>query len=327
MKAQGLGLGFPIKFSRIWQGLLTAEWLSHSRLENVVEGKLYRDHIFHPAAVAMLGRELLKRMPARSRRAAANALQVRFGGGYRFSEQDGQTWLAVLEHAWLLAAFFHDHCCPYEGIAKTLKSADSLGFRKPDILKHFRDEAPGLVTERLIDRACAREIRCKLDSHPHCHAPIGAISLCTLKRQAKGDFQRAVVDAAADAVLWHHGDLRSIDYRFGFHPLRYLLVACDGLHEFNRELLHRLDWGDGRFVSEFRESCTHAKLRFGRSFGALRFTYHVNCAERVCDTRWQIELFENGLKDLRAFLRCCGPFDVDYDVKTDDCDSCRCAKG
>ena len=40
-----------------------AEAPGHARLERLVEGKLYCDHIFHPAAVAMLGWELMTRFP------------------------------------------------------------------------------------------------------------------------------------------------------------------------------------------------------------------------------------------------------------------------
>ena len=333
MKARARGLSCNIDLGPIWRILIGAEWQAHARLERLVQGKLYRDHIFHPAAVAMLGWELLQRFPVLYR-GAATTLEQRLGGDYHLDPGMGQTWSRVVEHAWLLAGFQHDHCCPYEELVHAAAMVQSLHrFGAPNVLSAVHVAADDLRSQDLVSADRCDALKRKLEGHSHYHAPISAVSLLEQKNFAKNDFARAVIDVAADAILWHH-DLgvgetaydgrRRNHFLFEAHPLRYLLVLCDGLHEFCRELLHRSEdpRGSGRFVEEFCESCTRAELEARGAPPMLRITYNVNCAQRICKTRWRLDLFQEGLQRLVRFIRVCGPLEVDCDVSHEDCSTC-----
>ena len=119
-------------------------------------------------------------------------------------------------------------------------------------------------------------------------------------------------------MTWHE----KLDSRFAQHRLRYLLVLCDGIHEFCRELASCIpqDGADGCFALQFLDSCKHANLETSdRSVGV---EYHVNCADNVCKSRWKLEKSQKGLCRLRDFVNSCGPFGLRVTIVHGDCASC-----
>lgn len=302
-------------FGSTWSQLVCSEWLAHSRLEDHIKGKLYRDHIIHPAAAAMLGWEILARFRGVVRQRAGHALRRKWGSQYGIGAL--QDWQNILERAWLVASLFHDHGCPQELIAKCdFRVRRAQHRRFPFSLEDHKKETEELEGQGCIDGSTRDTIIEKLGldrrTEPkHTHAVVSALGIYGLKKRATTEFERAILDLAADAVLWHHStgrdyDLsRSKDLQFNEHPLRYLLVLCDGLHEFCRELLVREEDKNvkGRHTTELRESCTAAELTACKN--QLSMTYFVNCDERICDTRWQLKHFTEGLKKLERFMGRC----------------------
>ena len=342
MKALAAYWAPKIDFGPMWRNLISLEWLSHCRMEDYIEGKLYRDHIFHPAAVAMLGWQLLGSLRTPLRKRAVRALQDVWGSTFGLSTQ--RDWENVLERAWLLASLFHDHGCPQELIAKCdFQIRRAQHRRTPYVLADFAAEADLLEEKKHVGCAAKAAIVDKLNLDRRrkprfTHAPVSALGICWLREHAATDLHRAIVDLAADAVLWHHSTGKDYDwrghakdFRMEEHPLRYLLVLCDGLHEFCRELLVREEdkTHEGRFVTEFRESCTEAKLTVrGKE---LDMVYHVNCADQICETRWQLDRFASGLANFEEFVnhchdgltvRCSG----DDHIVHDDCGRCEARK-
>jgi hypothetical protein len=295
VKAVTKHLACVIPFAPTWRLLICTEWLAHSRLEDHIGQKLYRDHIFHPAAVAMLGWELLSSIPHIMRYPATQRLEARFARDYDLSTSPDHTWRAVLENAWLVAGFFHDHCYPRETLAKC---EDAMKKQHPflaaDMLEPFQRKARTAWRKGCFRQDPPKLLRPVLRESKHSHAALGALALYSLREAAPNDFARAVVDLAADAVLWHHATGKGTDYQdrraphFAFqnHPLRYLLVLCDGLHEFCRELLLRRERNDGEFVTSFLDSCKHAELEVKDT--EIRITYHINCSDLVCGSRWKL---------------------------------------
>ncbi len=326
VKARAQQLACGVDFAGIWRALICAEWLAHSRLEDHIEQKLYRDHIFHPAAVAMLGWKLLEAYPD-MRTAAASTLEGRLADDYVLDPSLNQTWEAVLDHAWLVAGFFHDHCCPYETLAKcdeAIRKHNS--FLDGDVLKPFRQKAHTLWKGGYVAKDTKNFLRRHMKKAKHSHAALSALALFALKPGAPNDFAQAVLDVAADAVLWHHETGEDYDWKqagsfeFAEHPLRYLLVLCDGLHEFCREFLIRSEINDGEFRTCFCESYTHAELATPGS--NLHIEYHVNCNEQVCGSRWKLSPSSGGLRKLQAFLNRCGPLSVRCNLHHADCATC-----
>ena len=343
VKACAFYLASGLEFSSIWRSVISTEWLASLRLEDHMEGKLYRDHIFHPAAVAMLGRELLQHFPLLHKRAVAR-LVADLGTAYHLDPGDPkQTWEAVLDQAWLVAGFFHDHCCPLETTAKFAEGLSvPSGLALPDQLALLRGRVRTLCRTRYSDAKTRRLLDREFGGVAHSHAPLSALSLHSLRSSARNDFARAVLDAAIDAVLWHHATgkayhwQRAGHFAFEAYPLRFLLVLCDGLHEFCRELLHREDCGNGEFHLSFRGSCTRADLEV--TGGQVTIAYHVNCdpSGPACETRWELPLFGKGLRRLERFAGRCGPLlDLQCRIVHGDCRTCpaggclpcKCEKG
>jgi len=110
-----LYLAAGLSFEAVWPALITTEWLAHNRLEDRIKPKLYRDHIFHPVAVAMLGWELLNDSDEQLREQMGENLRESCRWDYSPPPSYGNDiWKDVVTHAWLVAGLFHDHCYPYE---------------------------------------------------------------------------------------------------------------------------------------------------------------------------------------------------------------------
>ena len=318
IKAKTRLLACDVGFAAIWPSLISAEWSAHLRLEDHLSGKLYRDHIFHPATVAMLGWELRDLLPCVLWRPAADVLENRFGSRYALDHADpNQTWAAVLDHAWLVAGFFHDHCYPVELLAR---QADALvlpaGRPRPDALTKYRSDARVQHRQGHFDAAALADIREGLRQASHSHAALGALSLHALKASAPNDFARAVLDIAADAVLWHHS-CSAEDIEFAEHPVRYLLALCDGLHEFCRELALREETNPGAFAVRFVAPCREAELKADGN--TLTITYLVDCEARPCASRWSLEAFERGVWAVQTLINSSGPLELACQVDQGDC--------
>ena len=326
-------LACDLEFARIWRGLICTEWLAHLRLEGHINQGFYRDHIFHPAAVAMLGWELLHADPDVLREPATATLEGQLAKAYHLDPAQNQTWTAVLEHAWLVAGLFHDHGCPSETLAKCAADIkDQNPFFSVDVLQPFRQKARELWKANCLDQQTLAHLRPQLKDSKHCHAALSALALYSLKSDAPNDFARAVLDVAGDAVMWHHSVKnyhwqRARHFQFADHPVRYLLVLCDGLHEFCREMAIRREQNDGEFVTSFRESCTHAELDL--SGVELGIEYHVNCTAPACagDGRWKLARFANGLRKVQKFLNRCGPLRINCRINHTDCVTCPVGNG
>ena len=323
MQACAREIACDLDLENLWSGLICTEWLAHLRLDDHISGKLYRDHIFHPAAVAMLGWEVLEKRQDMLEQAGA-ILERCYSDDYTLCASPGgtdQTWARAVQHAWLVAGFFHDHCYPYEFMHKLLKGMHDGGALEPPALSHsFKAQVDEIRRKDLCTPDVCDTIKQQLEAGRNIHAPLAAVSLLSLKEATSEDFARLVLDVAADAVLWHHstrgkkkGYVKASQkhFRFKKHPVRYLLVLCDGLHEFCRELAYRweLPGSDGDFVTRFVASCTRGTL--SGLPNALNMDYFVNCKQKICGTqRWDLQRFRDGREEFEGFINECHDLEV-----------------
>lgn len=210
--------------------MVDLEWLAHVDLQR----PWHRDHLVHPARVAMLGSWLLDEADI-----LQHAAEVLRADWEVYATDTGvaeahepATWRRIARLAWLSAALYHDHCYPIE-LSRTVhrRVCSSFGLGGPEADRRW-------VGRWLAKLRGTRFAECLTSGGDpadckHLHAPLGAVSLLTNDSFGRGHdpLWDVVLEVAALAVFRHHLE-RPVC--FDDDPIGFLLVLCDGLQEWGR---------------------------------------------------------------------------------------------
>ncbi len=276
--------------SQVWPGMGTMldaqpafEWTMH----NDVFNRRYRDHIVHQVRVAALG-DLLLDQPVRGQslllRAVA-AIRPRLRGVARQPEE-------FVRLAWWVAALFHDAMYAYENQEKhcrNLQTVCLLPLANPTAASWFKAQKAlvGLVGSLTHEDI----VQCERAKHSFAGAAELAMqhhayeeAVCGAEATSIRDRRRTLFGLASEAILSHQKcRVAGEPIRFEAHPLAYLLVLSDELHETDRARAETTLGGPGSSAAVTRYlpgeiNAVTVRTGIGGRTGKLRIDYHCRLA-------------------------------------------------
>ncbi len=300
----------PIRRVRdyLWQ-MLSIEWLAQVDLERT----WHRDHLLHPARVAMIGDWFLDDPGVL--RATASRLRTVWGPYARTFGVRSMDWKRIARLAWLCAGLYHDHCFPVELSGKVhdrVCGCFGLGGMEPSLRKvkrHLRKLA-GL---RFANVIAGDDLRKACE---HLHAPLGALSLLLDNGFGRGldPLWDLVLEIAAVAVFRHHAD-RPIS--FDDEPITFLLFLADGMQEWGRASSYyfadrfargsaspkelRRAWESGTIAIGTVIPCRFIKAL--SYTGGILFRFHLATRSDLALVDFDLERMRDGLNELQGKLR------------------------